>query len=276
MATNYPASADDGTTLPDPASGNFQSSPSHSSLHGNANGAIKALEAKVGTGATTPAANKVLLGTGSGTSAWQGLTSAELRGVLSDETGTGSAVFATTPTLVTPKVDTINESTLSNGVTIAGLNIKNSALNTNNSVVTTNITNASVTASKLATGATSADQNTSSTTTSTAYTSTLADALTTSVTVTIGANGVALVAVGAFLLNSGANFSLLSWAVSGATTIASSDSLSYEISGTTGAGGTFTHLQRSLTAGSTTFTLQYRVVGGTGTFSNRHISVVPL
>ena len=33
-------------------------------------------------------------------------TSAELRGVLSDETGTGAAVFATSPTLVTPALGT--------------------------------------------------------------------------------------------------------------------------------------------------------------------------
>ena len=39
-------------------------------------------------------------------------TSAELRGVLSDETGTGSAVFATSPTLVTPVLGTPSSGTL--------------------------------------------------------------------------------------------------------------------------------------------------------------------
>lgn len=153
MATNYPSSADDGTTLPDPSAGDFQNSPSHSSLHGNANGAIKALEAKVGTGATTPTANTLLRGTGTGTSAWGSLTSAQLASAISDETGSGSLVFATTPTLVTPKVDTINENTPSNGVTVAGLNLKSGKLNTNSSVVEANITDAAVSNAKLKTGA---------------------------------------------------------------------------------------------------------------------------
>lgn len=63
-------------------------------------------------------------------------------------TGTGNMVRATTPTLVTPKVDTINESTSANGVTVDGLNIKDGKLNTNNSVVTSNITNQAVDVNK--------------------------------------------------------------------------------------------------------------------------------
>jgi hypothetical protein len=152
MATNYPTSADDGTSLPDPSAGNATTSPSHSSLHANANGAIKAIESKLGTGASTPTANTLLRGTGTGTTSWSALTSAQLAATLSDETGTGSAVFATTPTLVTPKVDTINESTPSNGTTIGGVNIKSGALNTNNSIVTANITDSAVTYAKVATG----------------------------------------------------------------------------------------------------------------------------
>lgn len=45
--------------------------------------------------------------------------------------------------------DTISEHTAANGVTVDGLNIKDGALNTNNSVVTSNITAAAVTAAKL-------------------------------------------------------------------------------------------------------------------------------
>ena len=41
-------------------------------------------------------------------------TSAQLRGVLSDETGTGAAVFATSPTLVTPILGTPTSGTLTN------------------------------------------------------------------------------------------------------------------------------------------------------------------
>lgn len=53
------------------------------------------------------------------------------------------------PTLT---VNTIGEFTASNGVTVSGLNIKSGALNTANSVVTTNITDAAVTPAKLLAG----------------------------------------------------------------------------------------------------------------------------
>lgn len=50
-------------------------------------------------------------------------TSAQLRGVISDETGTGSLVFATSPTLVTPALGTPASGTLTNctGLPVAGL-----------------------------------------------------------------------------------------------------------------------------------------------------------
>jgi hypothetical protein len=153
MATNFPTSADDATTLPNPSATDKTNSPDHASLHGNGNDAIKALEAKLGAGSSTPANNTFLIGNGSGTSAFSSLTSAQLSARLSDETGTGLAVFGTTPTLVTPKADTINESTPANGVTIDGLNLKDGVLNTNNSVVTSNITDAAITPAKLVTGA---------------------------------------------------------------------------------------------------------------------------
>jgi hypothetical protein len=152
MSTNYPTSLDNGTTIPNPTGVNTQNNPDHASLHSNTGDGLKAVEAKVGIGASTPTANTLLFGTGTGTSAWTALTSAQLAATLSDETGTGSAVFATTPTLVTPKVDTINESTPANGTTIGGVNIKSGALNTNNSVVTANITDSAVTYAKVAVG----------------------------------------------------------------------------------------------------------------------------
>lgn len=150
--SNFPTSLDDGTSLPNPSGTNNQNNPDHAAQHSTANDAIKAIEAKVGIGATTPTANKLLFGTGTGTTAWQGLTSAQLLAILSDETGTGSAVFATTPTLVTPKIDTINENTPGNGTTIGGVNIRSGALNTNNSVVTANITDSAITTSKINAG----------------------------------------------------------------------------------------------------------------------------
>ena len=75
-------------------------------------------------------------------------------------TGTGSTVLSTSPTLTTPtinnptlNVDTISEFTGANGVTVDGLNIKDGKLNTNDSVVTANITDNAVTAPKVADGA---------------------------------------------------------------------------------------------------------------------------
>jgi hypothetical protein len=80
---------------------------------------------------------------------------------------TGSQTFTnktlTSPTINTPTitnptitVDSISEFTAANGVTIDGLNIKDSKLNTNNSVVTANITDTAVTPAKLQSGTGSA------------------------------------------------------------------------------------------------------------------------
>lgn len=152
MATNFPTSADDGTTLPNPTASSATNSPSISAGQSNQNDAIKALEAKVGTGASTPTNNTLLRGNGTGTSTWAALTSAQMAASMSDETGSGSLVFATTPTLVTPKVDTINESTPSNGTTIGGVNIKSGALVTSASVPTAALQDSAVTSAKVATG----------------------------------------------------------------------------------------------------------------------------
>ena len=62
MATNFPTSADDATTVGGdslPAAGTALSDstaghPSHSDLHENVGDAVQAVEAKVGTGSSTP------------------------------------------------------------------------------------------------------------------------------------------------------------------------------------------------------------------------------
>jgi len=63
----YPTSLD---VFTNPAAGEFLDDPDHADLHGNANDAIEALEAKVGTGASTATANKVLRGTAAGVTAF--------------------------------------------------------------------------------------------------------------------------------------------------------------------------------------------------------------
>lgn len=119
---------------------------------------------------------------------------------------------------------------------------------------------------------------TAQTTTSTSY----ADLATTgpAVTVTIGASGMAMVFINAKLdNNTGGYDSHMSFAISGATTLAADDK--YGIQNVVFGAAYVTqqgapHLLTGLTPGSTTFTAKYRVGGNTGTFTFRHLSVIPL
>jgi hypothetical protein len=87
---------------------------------------------------TTIPASKTLVVTTDKLSALAATTSAELAGVISDETGTGALVFATSPTLTTPILGTPQSGTLSSctglpistGVSGLGTNVA-SALGTN-------------------------------------------------------------------------------------------------------------------------------------------------
>jgi hypothetical protein len=140
------------------------------------------------------------------------------------------------------------------------------------------LANASVTPTKLATGAAAAYVATSETTTSTTY----ADlaTVTDTVTVTIGANGLALVSLVSYISNSTVNIdSYVGFAVSGASTVAAADTSALMFQAYTGGaisriGGSF--LLTGLTAGSTTFKMKYRCAANTATFKDRRISVLPL
>lgn len=200
------------------------------------------------------------------------------KGLLVEHTQTGTHGAVTASSVATPGIvytDTIGENTGNAGVTVDGLNIKDNKLNTNNSVVTANITNAAVTADKLATGVQAATVATAQSTTST----TPADLATSgpSVTVTIGANGLALVLVSANHTNITNEASNLYYVVSGANTIAATaisesrvaSAQTYELTGFA--------LLTGLTVGSTTFKVQYAVSGGgNATYSDRRIVVLPL
>jgi len=72
MATNYPSSLDTSTQQPTIASTDEMddSGKEHDVVHTNHSGAIIALETKLGTGDTTASSGALLVGTGSGTSAW--------------------------------------------------------------------------------------------------------------------------------------------------------------------------------------------------------------
>ncbi len=69
MTTSFPTALD---TFSNPSASdatNNLTTP-HAAQHANANDAIEAIEAKIGTGASTPIVNRLLRGTGTGTSSW--------------------------------------------------------------------------------------------------------------------------------------------------------------------------------------------------------------
>lgn len=71
---------------------------------------------------------------------------------LTNKTITSPAITGGSLTNATVSIDSIAEFTSANGVTVDGMNIKDGKLNTNNSVVATNITDAAVTPAKLVAG----------------------------------------------------------------------------------------------------------------------------
>lgn len=86
----------------------------HTSLHNTDRDGILAVATKVGTGASTPAANLVLRGTSAGTSAWGQVALADdVSGILpvanggtgtNTSTGSESVVLSNSPTIVTPTI----------------------------------------------------------------------------------------------------------------------------------------------------------------------------
>lgn len=127
----------------------------------------------------------------------------------------------------------------------------------------------------------SAVNNTASgTTTSLTYTGTLSGSPGTNPSITATTGTKALVHIASVLQNSALNGgTVLSCAVSGASTVAAADDWSIYADGRPASqvprhGGW--HMFTGLTPGSNTFTLQYRVnVASTATYQNRHLIVVP-
>jgi hypothetical protein len=118
--------------------------------------------------------------------------------------------------------------------------------------------------------------DTSETTTSTTF----VDITTVGPQVTLTTGVLALIFYAAQMNNSTVgSASLVSWAVSGATSVAAGDATSINID----AAATFQDVRAAdvrratgLTAGSNTFKLQYRVSANTGTFLRRHLVVMGL
>ena len=133
----FPTSLD---SFLNPTTNDFLNSPNHVQQHSDVNDAVEALEAKLGISASTPTSGKLLRGTGVGSSAWdKDAPSGTIVGTTDTQTLTNKTLTSPTintaiisnPTLTT---NTISEHTAASGVTIDGLNIKDSAINTNNSV----------------------------------------------------------------------------------------------------------------------------------------------
>ncbi|WP_432001239.1 hypothetical protein [Streptomyces sioyaensis] len=104
-----------------------------------------------------------------------------------------------------------------------------------------------------------------------------------SVTVVTGTQ--AIVMIQASIGNGTANaYSAVSFAVSGATTVAASDEWAIEVDGRAASVSEADNMPRysmykfvtGLTAGTNTFTMKYRVSGGTGFFNQRTLIVWPL
>lgn len=113
----------------------------------------------------------------------------------------------------------------------------------------------------------------SQTTTSTAF----ADLTTIGPQVTVDTGSSATVTLYNANLNSVATVSsLMSFDVTGASTVAASDSTSVGTATSSGARAGATFLVTGLTPGTNIFTCRYRVGSGTGTFVDRRLTVFPL
>jgi hypothetical protein len=86
----------------------------------------------------------------------------------------------------------------------------------------------------------------------------------------------AIVSLSSSIGNSSAAATLMSFAISGATTVAASDpfAIGHDSIANYRLGGLF--MVTGLTPGTNTFTAKYRVSGGTGTFLDRKLIVLPL
>ena len=114
--------------------------------------------------------------------------------------------------------------------------------------------------------------STSETTAATGFT----DLTTAGPTVTMTTGGKALVGVYCSVFSSGAFNSYMGYEVSGATTQAADDAHAFLAGTGANLRGGFARMELGLTPGSNTFKAKYRVNGGTSTFLDRQLWVLPL
>lgn len=106
---------------------------------------------------------------------------------------------------------------------------------------------------------------------------TFTDLTTVGPTLSIVTGPSAIVWVSCGMSNSTTNGGAMSFAVTGASTIAATDTQSYGYQGAASAGGRAAWVGTvPLTPGTNTFTAKYRVNGGTGFFDTRRLGVIAL
>lgn len=162
MATNFPGSLDNGTSLPYPGALDSRNNPSLAGVESNQNDAVIATQTKLGIGASVAATDKLLIGTGAGASAWSGTAPASGLFVGTTDTQTLTNKTLTSPIINSPNItnatitaDAYTGFTSPNSGTIFGVNIAAGKLNgadlVNNSVTNTQIATNTITYDRLTT-----------------------------------------------------------------------------------------------------------------------------
>lgn len=145
-------------------------------------------------------------------------------------------------------------------------------------IVAASLASASVTPNKLNLAPVTATVATAEATSSTTYAN--LTTVTDTVTIVIGSNGLAIVSFSSKMSgNTGNEQSFTSFAVSGANSAVATDTRSVvegAVAGKPFAASSGIFLLSGLTAGSTTFKMQYRTTLGTCTISDRSIFAIPL
>lgn len=177
-------------------------------------------------------------------------------------------------------VDSIAGHTTANSGTIYGISVSSSKISgtsiSNTSITSAQLANASVTPSKLDLGPQIASTMTSGTTTSSAFTATLAGSTAQTVTVTVGPNGILEVGIQGQLVNSTTALSAMSFALSGANTVAATNAHAVAVTGSSAMWLGNTFMLTGLTQGSTVVTMNFAVSGGTGTYAAQNLWALPL
>lgn len=156
MATNFPTSLDNSTSLPYPSSTSARNAPSLAGGQDNQNDSLIAIQTKLGIGASTPTSGKFLTGTGTGTSSWANTVPAGTvvgtsdSQTLTNKTLTSPTISSPTITNATISTDLITGYTVSNTGTVYGIPITTGVINTAGTINGASLVASSVTSSALA------------------------------------------------------------------------------------------------------------------------------